>query len=141
MHELQTIYDTYVRQLEKVIKDAPALAGLWGWGDDPKKDPCHTAFYEAVEQYLTRFLASEPTAEEAFPVVRFVLCTPVEYKDQEAYWYMYAAQGLCGGLVDRLSGAQCAQLRDFYDENYPRRDRMPVQEKLYKQLKKAAGKR
>jgi len=142
--ELQTlkdIYEQYTLQLAKVIKDAPPMAGVWGMGDDPRNHPCHTQFYEGVERFLEQLLASNPTEELVFQTMEWILLTPARYKKHDAYWYMYAAQGLCLGLADRLTPEHCAQLREAYDAYFPKRDRMPVQEKLYKQLKKAAGKR
>ena len=52
---------------------------------------------------------------------------------------MYAAQGWCRELVSRLDADGCAELRTLFDELYPKRDRMPVQQELYKALKKGAG--
>lgn len=142
--ELQTlkdIYEQYPLQLAKVIQDAPPLAGVWGMGDDPRNHPCHNQFYEGVQAFLEQLLASDPSEELVFQVTQWILMTPARYKHHDTYWYMYAAQGLCLGMIDRLSPAHCAQLREAYDANFPKRDRMPVQEKLYKGLKKRAGKR
>ena len=54
---------------------------------------------------------------------------------------MYAAQGWCRELVGLLDADGCARLQELFDELYPRRDRMPVQQELYKVLKKGAAKR
>ena len=42
-----------------------------------------------------------------------------------------------GGAL--LDADGCAELRTLFDELYPKRDRMPVQQELYKALKKGAG--
>lgn len=139
--ELQTlidIYGEYPRQLEKVVKNAPAFAGVWGMGEDPRNHPCHSQFYEGVEGYVEQLLTSEASEELVFQVTQWILMTPAEYKHHDAYWYMYAAQGLCLKLIGKLTSAHCAQLQTQYDQNFPKRDRMPVQDKLYKQLKKGA---
>lgn len=141
LQTLQDIYEQYPRQLAKVIQAAPAFAGVWGMGDDPRNHPCHAQFYEGVEAFVEQLLASNPSEELVFQVTQWILITPARYKGHDAYWYMYAAQGLCMELIGRLTPAHCAQLREAYDEHFPKRDRMPVQEKLYKQLKKSAGKR
>ena len=52
---------------------------------------------------------------------------------------MYAAQGWCRELVGLLDVDGCAELRTLFDELYPKRDRMPVQQELYKALKKGTG--
>ena len=46
-----------------------------------------------------------------------------------------------GEVAGLLDAAGCARLRELFDELYPRRDRMPVQQELYKALKKGEAKR
>ena len=54
---------------------------------------------------------------------------------------MYAAQGWYRALVGLLDADGYTRLRELFDELYPRRDRMPVQQELYKVLKKGEAKR
>ena len=63
--ELREIYETYVQKVAKVMDNASAFDGFWGWGDDPKKDPCHMEFYEAVETYLQALL-KQPSEDVLF---------------------------------------------------------------------------
>ena len=41
IQELTEIYERHDRTLHKVIREAPATAGLFGLGEDPRKHPCH----------------------------------------------------------------------------------------------------
>lgn len=141
VQQLKEIYEKYVQAVAKVYKDAKPMDGLFGWGDDPRKDPCHMRFYEDAQQWLEDFAASGVDWDEVFEVVCFVLKTPEKYRESHCFWFMFAAHGLTKELIPRLDGQQCAQLRDFYDEAYPKRERMPVQKDVYKLLKKGAGRR
>lgn len=138
--QLKERYEKYVQDVAQVFAKAKPADGLFGWGDDPKNDPCHMAFYEDVEKWVKAFQAAQPEQAAVFEAVRFMLETPAAYRGENCYWFMYAAQGLCRELIPGLSGQQCAGLRNFYDDNYPKRDRMPVQKEVYKLLKKGAGK-
>ena len=138
LNQLKELYEAYIAKTAKVMADAPTFAGVWGWGDDPKKHPCHMEFYEAVESFLAEFLSRSQPEEAAYAVADWIIRTPARYKDQAVFWYMFAAHGLCKPLIPLLSPDHCAALRDFYDDHYPKFDRMPVQRELYKGLKKGA---
>lgn len=138
MEQLKQIYDNYVQAVAKVYKDAKPMDGLFGWGDDPRKDPCHMRFYEEAEAWLTAFAGESPDRDRAFAVVHHVLAMPARYRESHCFWFMFAAQGLVRDLIGGLSREQCAQLRELYDESYPKRERMPVQKDVYKLLKKGA---
>lgn len=139
VQQLKDRYAKYTEDVAKVYKEAKPMDGLFGWGDDPRKDPCHMRFYEDVEQWAKAFLASGPDQAEVYEAVRFVLETPARYRESHCFWFMYAAQGLTRDMIPLLSASQCAVLRDSYDDRYPKRDRMPVQKEVYKLLKKGAG--
>ena len=48
------------------------------------------------------------------------------------------AQGLARDMIGLLTKEQCGKLLAYYDDTYPRRERMPVQKEVYKKLKKGA---
>lgn len=141
MQQLKDLYTGYEQNVVKLYKEAKPMDGLFGWGDDPRKDPCHMRFYEDLERWMGDFSAAAPGQEEAFAVVRFVLSAAAEHRETPCYWFMFAAQGLTRDLIPVLSAQQCRQLREFYDEAYPRRDRMPVQKEVYSLLKKGSGRK
>ena len=136
--ELKEIYETYIQKVDKVMKNASPVDGLFGWGDDPKKNHCHTEFYEAVENFLQQLLQNTPSEEAVFEAADRIIRTAADHKGKATFWYMYAVHGLCKDLVPLLTPAHCASLRDFYDDHYPKIDRLPVQRDLYKLLKKRA---
>lgn len=137
---LKERYRKYEEEANLVRKKSSPADGLFGFGNDPKNHPCHELFYEDVGKWMQGFLAEQPDARSSYEAARFIIGAPAECSSRESYWMMYAAQGWCRELVGRLDSDGCAALRDLFDELYPRRDRMPVQQALYKALKKGAGK-
>lgn len=135
---LKEIYSRYEAEAAAVRAKASVFDGLFGMGDDPRKDPCHMRFYEGVEQWAKGFLAEGPEEPAAYEAVSWILSAPADHEGEAVYWFLYAAQGLCRDLIPTLSPEHCVQLRDFYDAHYPRRDRMPVQKEVYRLLKKGS---
>ena len=138
LQQLKEIYETYIANLSKAYKEAKPTDGLFGWGDDPRKDPCHMRFYEDAERWAEAFLAARPENEEVYEAVRFLLETPDKYREKHCFWFMFAAQGLTRDMIGLLTKEQCGKLLAYYEETYPRRERMPVQKDVCKKLKKGA---
>jgi len=140
LQQLKDRYAQYTQAVQTVMDRAKPTDGLFGMGDDPRNDPCHMRFYEDVAQWIQVFAAAGPDKKAIFEAVYWILTTPAAHKKCPEFWFEFAAHGLCGELICRLDPAQCAVLQAFYDENYPRRDRMLVQKEIYKLLKKGAAK-
>lgn len=138
LKKLEAIYSGYEETVAAVYRKAKPTDGIFGWGEDPKKDPCHMAFYENVEKWAEDFLAAQPDREAVFRAVKFLLEAPEKYRQSPCFWFMYAAQGLSRELILLLGKEQCAALLAYYDKTYPKRDRMPVQKEVYRLLKKGA---
>jgi len=136
--QLNEIYEQYIHQVKTILQKASTFDGLWGFGNDPKKDPCHMKFYEDVEGYIDRLVQSGPEEAVALQAAKLIIRTPLQHEGQAVYWCMIAVHGPCKKLVPLISPASCAELRNFYDEAYLRRNRLPVQQELYKALKKRA---
>lgn len=139
VQQLKELYSKYLQDVAKVYQDAKPMDGLFGWGDDPRKDPCHMRFYEDVERWMKAFQAGEHDQPAVYEAVRFIMTFPADHREDHSFWFTYAAQGLAREMIPQLTKEQCVQLRDLYDEAYPKRDRMPVQKEVYKLLKKGAG--
>lgn len=140
VQKLKERYARYVETAEKVRQKAPAMAGMFGLGNDPRRHPCHEEFYEDVAVWAAEFRAGNPDQTAANEAVSWIVGAAANHRDKDVYWFMYAVHGHCRDLIPLLSPEDCAGLVRFYDENYPRRDRMPVQKEVYRLLKKRAGK-
>lgn len=141
VEQLKEIYTRYEQAYARAQADAPACGGLLGMGESPKNAACHEVFYEAVEQWAAEFAQGNPGPEAAEEAAELILTAAHRYRDTGLYWYCYAAQGHAAQLVEFLTPQAAARLQSWYDSAYPVLDRMPVQKKLYKQLKKQAKQR
>ena len=136
LKQLKQRYASYEAEAKRVAEEAAPLAGVWGWGADPRNDGCHTRFYEDVEQWMKNFLASSVDAESRYEAAKWIICAAAEQGTEQTFWFLYAAQGHCKSLIPLLSGEERKVLREYYDAHYPKRDRMPVQKEIYKLLSK-----
>ena len=138
LNELKALYENYAKESHEVRKKAPVFAGWLGLGSDPRKHPCHEAFYDATIAWTERFVATQPSAEAAMEVALFELETPPVYRDYDAYWFMFVAVGNIRSLIPLLTKEDCKALVKRFDELYRKQDRMPLQVETYKKLVKAA---
>lgn len=136
--QLQTLYTDYAATVKEVRKKTRVFDGFLGLGKDPRNDPCHQAFYDAVGAWVTEFLATEPEQDSLMQAALYILETPVAYKDQECYWFMFAAHGHMKPMLGGLSKENCAALGSRMEALYKKHDRMPLQKELLKLLSKAA---
>ena len=73
--------------------------------------------------------------------MRFILAQAHEHREsRSAYWMLLASHALAIPLVELLSAEQAREIREYFEGEYPRRERLPVQKELLKALKdRAAG--
>lgn len=136
--QLKTLYTDYAAAVAEVRKKARLFDGLFGLGKDPRNDPCHDAFFQAVGKWVEDFLAAGPEQAQLMEAALCILETPKAYDGQECYWFMFAAHGHLKPMVGMLSGENCAILASRMEALYSKRDRMPLQKELLKTLKAAA---
>ena len=144
LKEIQERYAQYVESCRELRASAGAFDGFLGLGHDPKKDSSHRIFYQDVER-MTELLAAAPAgpekAEELKEVTEFLLKAERRWAGETlAVWMCAAAQGHALKLIPLLSAQDAGELFAWYDENYPRRQRLPVQDQVYKALRKQSKK-
>ena len=135
---LRGCVDQYEEAMDKVIARLRPGDGLLGLGRDPKRDPCHMAFYEAVGETVARFAGEELAAEEAFQAARFLLSLTQVERRNLVRPMMEAVQGHALPLIPLLEPGQAEELAHWYGAHYPKRQRLPVQDKVMRALEKRA---
>ena len=140
LEQLEELFVTYDQQAKTAREKSSYFATVLGIGNDYRSHPCHDQFYEAVGQCLAQFLEQEPDAQAVAPVLQWLLQIASQHKDEPTYWYLYAMHGYAGGLIERAEPTLCAQLHAWYNQAYPRIERMPVQNTIYKALGKRGKK-
>ena len=134
--KLRALYAQYEEDVRKLLSEARPFAGFFGFGTGPKDDPAHQRFCQAVQQEAERMAEEGATPEAALDAVRFLLSAQQNSRrDGLAYWTMMAAQGAALALIPRLSpeGAKAAAAE--YEKTVPRRERMPLQDRILKALR------
>lgn len=129
--------EEYDQAMGKVAAQLRPGDGLLGFGRDPKRDPCHMAFYEAVGEAVGQMAREGLPPREAEEAVRFLL----ELFLSENYNALTrpmreAVQGHARTLVPFLDPAAARELADWYGRQYPRHRRLPVQSQLFKDLER-----
>ena len=139
IQQLEEARQVYEAQMAQARKNARFTDRLFGGANDPRNSPAHRQFYETVQQLVQEFMAGEPDAQDAAQCVRYLLETADIYREnQDIYFFLYAIQALAEAPIGRMTPEDCRAQLERYEAIHPRRDRMPAQEKIYKQLKNRA---
>ena len=138
MEQLKALYTNYAQTVLDLRKKARIFDGIMGFGDDPKKNPCHEAFYYAVKDWVDAFVATSPTPEQAMEVASFLLETPAHNRESESYWFMYTNVCFIEPIIPYIYKEDAKALAKRLNFLFPRYDRMPVHQTVYKKLQQAA---
>lgn len=139
---LEQIQDRYARYAAEYLerkRNSRLGEGVFGLGGGPKNDPCHERFAKDLEGLL-RTAAETADSEQAQAILEFVWFhepAPLNARDPVA-WMRLAVHGLAAPLIPRLTPAAAAGLLPRYEAAYPRRERLPAQNKVVSALKRRA---
>ncbi len=132
---IDEIYAEYVAAVKKIRSKRKFTDGLMGFGAREDSFPCHNEFIDKLEDELNKIASSTPAQTEVADVLRYVYEAPLNNKDcQSAYWMMMAAHSLTECLFHLISDEQALELAKWYAEAYPKRERLPAQDKVLKAL-------
>ena len=139
LSQLNAYYDAYERELTELYEKASPMAGLLGTGGAPKDDRCHEIFYYNVEKWAKAFLASGPSQADAEAAVEWLLKLAQTHREDKTYWFCFAVQAHARELIPLMSREKALELQKWYNEAYPRVERLPAQKEVYKRLQKQSG--
>ena len=133
---LKARYHEYIQFNKELFAKAKFTDGLFGMGDDPKRDPGHTKFFDDVALLVEELLAQSPTPQEAEEAVGWMLeADSLTEMNSTASWMMIAAQQHAEKLIPLLSPDAAARIHQDYSKRYPKLMRLPIQNQLVKSLK------
>ena len=137
---LRACMEEYDRAVRKMAAQLRPGDGLLGFGRDPKRDPSHMDFYQAVGEAVGRMVGDGLSPQEAENAARFLMTLYLE----EGYHSFTrpmreAVQGHIRPLVPLLTPEAARELAGWYARAYPRRLRLPVQSQLLKELERRAN--
>lgn len=128
---MKNLIEDYIAEVRSVSKSSKPLAGVFGFKGGVGDSPCHMAFYNAMKE------VTESDDCDAYEAVDLLIRADSAYEaPNSAKFMLTAAQGLAIPFVEKLSDEQKAEFLKYFDDNIPKRKRLPVQDQLYKALKK-----
>lgn len=131
MEELEQLYGAYLDLVAQLNRNRKLWDGAFGLRGGPADNPCHEKLVRDVEEALADLdPARRPQA------VEYILRQPLEHKDNPVVYYtLMAAQGATIPYLSQLPVDQAKALRGWFEHTFPRRERMPCQDKVLAALK------
>ncbi len=133
--ELSALGVEYAQAVQELQKNRKRFDGIFGFGNPPGNAPCHDQMDQRAEA-LCRRAAEEGTPAEAAGLTESLFRMEESCKGPEyARLSLVAAQRHTIPLIPRMTKEDRERLRAWYEKRYPRRMRLPVQERILKLLK------
>ena len=133
--EYRSIQEEYARAVEETLHKKRGLGGLFGIGMRLSDEPCHKELDGKIEA-LCRRAAEEGEPAELRELTERILHAQSEWDGAQVADLMLAAiQRHALPLIPRLRAEERAALGAWYEKQYPRRTRLPVQDQILKALK------
>lgn len=135
--EIIRLYEAYIKEFQQQDKTRKPFEGVFGFRGGPQDYPCHEKFMQDLDEALKRQQSQNPSSIQTAGVLRYIYCeAPVRWESEgTAYWMLIAAQSLTLEMIANLGAADAQALCGEYEKQYPRRQRLPVQDKILKALK------
>ncbi len=135
--ELQLLYENYLSKVDELVRNRKPGQGIFGMKGGPADDPCHERFAEDVGEILDRLAKSTPETQAVADALNLIYFAPKKHADlRAAYWMLLAVHGKTFGLIELLPKASAGDLLRQYCREYPRWERLPVQQQVIAKLKK-----
>lgn len=132
MEELEKLYGAYLDLVAQLNRDRKLWDGAFGLGGGPADNPCHEKLVRDVEEAMADM---DPARRSQ--AVEYILRESLEHKnDPVVYYTLLAVHGATIPYLSALPVDQAQALRGWYEQAYPRRERMPCQNKVLAALKK-----
>ncbi len=133
--ELEKCYTDYLNAAKRLPDEYSPVAGVLGVGSGPKGDPCHEKFYNDAKETANFLAELMPDSETARAAVDLILKAAVNNTDADyATMMLVAAQAHAIPLIEYLTPEDAADFLKWYDRQYPRRTRLPIQKDVGKAL-------
>lgn len=134
--KIDELIRSYIATVVELNKKARPFDGVFGMGNDVRKDPCHTKVYEDIQSAVESAAANGIPPEEADRAAETLMKAETAYTCPDCCGMMLTAlQGHITPLTGHMTAAKREELRSWMDTNIPRRRRLPIQNTLYKALK------
>ena len=137
---IRKIYDAYFEKALAAEQNRKPTDGMFGIGKKAGDDPCHAAFAAELESALHEYASERPASDDVRTLLTYIYQIPKSHEDPKSmYWMLIAVHGLTNNLIPLLNAQDAADLVRTYQAEYKRWERLPVQQKILRALKQAAG--
>ena len=127
----------YIAETDELIAHRRPGEGLFGMPDSAKNSPCHIDYYHKMEATVRELAGEKPDAETAETLVRFLLTAEDNFPCSKiCIWTLTALQQLSLPLIPQLAPETKKDLAVWYGKKVPRLQRLPIQQQIYRELKK-----
>lgn len=137
--QLIAYYEAYETELQELYEKASPMAGFMGMGGHPRDDRCNEIFYNNVGKWVEEFLATNPSQADAEEAAEWILKLAQVHRNDKTFWFCFAIQTHAKKLIPLMSREKTRELQEWYDEAYPKLERLPAQNEVYKVLQKHSG--
>lgn len=132
MEELKKIYGEYVQRSGQPQYQRKPFQGAYGLFGGAQPDSFHQRFVQDVEQAL-----AQVGEEHQLEAVKYIFQQPLRHKKDPAMYGMFrAVHGVTLPYLKALSMEQARDLQWWYENAYPRQERMPCQERVVAALER-----
>lgn len=132
------VYAQYAAEVAALELRRKPTDGIWGFGASPSGDPCHQKFAAALQTEIAALKALPVDPQTAEAVIR-AICEQASLQELRYVRTMLeVVQGYAAPLAPLLLPQQAAGLFTWYNQNYPRNKRLPLQDKLAAALQQRA---
>ena len=129
-------YAVYLSGMDEAARQRRPIDGFlgFGWG---KAEKLQDAFADELRSAVEEYAAAGPLSAEAAETLRFMYSQAhsVEDRTSGAYWMLLASHSFSLPLVEALDSQDARSLREFYESEFPKRERFPAQNNVIKALK------
>lgn len=141
LEDVRALYADYQEQFRQHELARKPGEGIFGLGMGPRDYPCHGQFAQQLEQLLKELAAQQPASGCLSEVLDYIYRAPLELRPAQdaVYWMLLAAHSLTSGLIPLLEAGDASTLAGSYSRAYPRRNRLPAQDKILAALRAQAG--
>ena len=137
--QLRAIYEAYLDKTVTVERSQKIGAGWFGLKGGVADDPCHDRFADELRAYFEELAQSGADSAAVREVMEYVISAPQKADaPRAAYWMLIAVQGLTQPLLPLLSATDAQTVGELLEKLFPRSKRLPVQDKLLRELRKRA---
>lgn len=133
---LEQITDRYLAKEQNLEEKSSPFAGILGFHFGPKYDSCHEDYYNDMIAAVNAYVQGEIDEQDCFEAAEYIITAGASISHITRKWAVVSGQASIKPILKELTPEHKAALIRCMDRLYPKHQRVPVQEEIYKMLKK-----